>query len=59
MNRREQGRVAQLERRATWLKQRTDSYKGKDPSYDKAELSALLWAISIVKRYFAERMAQK
>lgn len=55
MNRREQGRLAQLERRAAWLKQRADNYTGKDASYDKAELSALLWAIDIIKQHFLVR----
>ena len=55
----EVGRVEQLQRRAAWLKTRSDNYKGKDNSYDKAELSALTWAIDIIKQHFAERMARE
>lgn len=59
MDKKEKGRLAQLERRAAWLKTRSDNYKGKDNSYDKAELSALTWAIDIIKQHFAERMARE
>lgn len=52
-------RVEQLQRRAAWLKKRLSDYKGKDASYDRAELSALEWAIGIIKRYFAGRTANE
>jgi hypothetical protein len=43
------GRIASLERRAEWLQKRIAAAKPHvDLSYDKAELSALRWAIVVL-----------
>lgn len=40
-------RLATLERRAAWLEQRAETLD--DPSYDRAELKALRWAIETIR----------
>jgi hypothetical protein len=42
-------RMEALNRRADFLSQRIDNYVGKNASRDKAELSALKWAINLIE----------
>lgn len=42
-------RLATLNRRADYLKERIEKYAGKDSSRDKAELAALAWAIDLIE----------
>lgn len=45
-------RIQQLKRRRDFLAQRTSDYQGKDMSYDKAELSAIHWALGIIETHY-------
>lgn len=45
-------RIQQLKRRRDFLAQRTSDYHGKDMSYDKAELSAIHWALGIIEAHY-------
>lgn len=42
--------VRTMERRARFLRERISDYKGKSPSYDQAEASALELAAEVFKR---------
>lgn len=50
-------RIQQLRRRADFLEKRIEGYQGKNPSYDKHELSALRWAIEIIEREYPDLVA--
>ena len=50
MNIKERKRVEALERRRDFLAGRISTYRpGGNPSFDKAELSALNWALRIIR----------
>lgn len=42
-------KIGQLKRRRDFLDKRIIDYTGKDNSYDKAETSAINWAISVIE----------
>lgn len=44
----EMERLERLRRRCDWLKRRIANHRG-DPGFDKAELSALEWAIGFIE----------
>ena len=46
---RQRDRLASLRRRRDHLSSRVADYQGGNPSYDKAELAALSWAIRIIE----------
>lgn len=50
-------RMAILNRRIDHLDGRIASYEGKNSSFDKAEASALRWAIRIIEEYPEEAMS--
>lgn len=41
--------IKQLERRLAFLEKRVEEYRGHSPSYDRAEIAALRWAIPILQ----------
>lgn len=47
-------RVEQLKRRRDFLASRIGDYKGKDMSYDKAELSAIHWALGVIESHYED-----
>ena len=42
-------RLDTLKRRRNFLDKRINDYQGKDDSWDKAEASAINWAISVIE----------
>lgn len=42
-------KLAQLKRRVGWLNERIGNYNGTSDSYDRAERTALKWAIQVVE----------
>lgn len=50
MTGRQKDNVQVLERRRDHLAARIANYQGRNPSWDKAELRAISWAIRVVQR---------
>lgn len=49
-NERRQRHITQLERRATFLRDRIAAYREDgNPSYDKAELAAITYALAVIR----------
>jgi hypothetical protein len=47
--RRYEERLYTLNRKALHLKDRIANYQGKNPSYDKREYAAIVWAIEVIE----------
>lgn len=56
MKKHEQEKFDRLEKRANWLRIRIHKNRDKDLTFDKAELSAIEWAMEIIQKFYEPKI---